>query len=215
MKDFIQKNRLVLLLYTFLLIGGVILLLFIPKADIHLYINRFHTPFFDLFFKYLTWLGSGWTVVLLFLLFLIKNRRTAIIFLAGNLLITAIVQGLKRIIFSDILRPVAFFNEPGKLHLVSGETMHHFNSFPSGHSATIFGIFIIFIYLTDNSYGKLGWLFLALITAFSRVYLSQHFLMDILAGSFIGIVTMGFTVYLFERYQVLNGVQSKKDIKTE
>ena len=200
MKDFIQKNRLVLLLYTVLLIGGTILIFFIPKAELHLYINRFHTPFFDLFFKYLTWLGSGWAVLLLFLLLLIKNRRTAIIFLAGNLLITIIVQGLKQLIFSDTLRPVAFFSEPDKLHLIPGETMNQFNSFPSGHSATIFGIFIIFIYLTNNPYGKVGWLFLVLLTAFSRVYLSQHFLMDILAGSFIGTITMVFTIWLFARH---------------
>jgi len=200
MKNFLQKNRLVLLLYTFLLIGGVILLLLIPKSELHLYINQFNSPFFDLFFKNVTWLGSGWAVAVLVLLFLIKNRRTAIIFLSGNLIITLIVQISKRFIFPGILRPVAFFSDPDKLHLIAGEKMHHFHSFPSGHSATAFGIFIILIYVTNNHYGKLGWLFLALITAFSRVYLSQHFLGDILAGSFIGTITMIFTIWLFERY---------------
>lgn len=215
MKDFIQKNRFVLLLYSFLFISGVILLLFIPKAELHLYINQFNSPFFDLFFKNVTWLGSGWAVVVLVLLLLIKSKRAAIIFLTGNLLITIIVQSLKRLVFSDLLRPVAFFSEPGKLHLIAGEKMHHLHSFPSGHSATAFGIFIILIYITKNQYLKFGWLLISLIIAFSRVYLSQHFFMDILAGSFIGTVTMGFTIYLFERYHILNRVQSIKDKKTD
>ena len=200
MKDFFQQNKLILVLYSLLLIPGIILLLLVPKAELHLFINQYHNPFFDLVFKNLTWLGSGWMVAVLFFILLIRHKREAVIFLAGNLLITIFVQGLKHLVFNDMLRPAAYFKEIHPLYLIPGEAMHLYNSFPSGHSATAFGIFVILIYLTKNQWGKLAWLILALLIAFSRVYLSQHFFMDILAGSFIGTIGMGFTIYFFDRY---------------
>ena len=200
MKVFIQQNKQPIFIYLlFLLLGGIVLILF-PKTEIHLFINQYHNPFFDLFFKYLTWLGSGWSVALLFLLLLIKHKREAVIYLAGNLLITLTIQSLKHFIFNDMLRPVAYFKDIHPLYLIPGETMHLYNSFPSGHSATAFGIFVILIYLTKNQWGKLAWLILAMLIAFSRVYLSQHFMMDILAGSVIGTIGMSFTIYFFNRY---------------
>ena len=200
MKEFIQQNKLVLVLYLLLLVAGGILVLVIPKAEIHLFINQYHNAFFDFFFRNLTWLGSGWAVAVLFILLLFKYKRVAVIYLAGNLLITLGVQGLKHLVFNDVLRPAAYFQGIHPLYLVPGESMHMYNSFPSGHSATAFGIFVILIYLTKNPWGKFAWLTLALLIAFSRVYLSQHFLIDTLAGSFIGTIGMGFTIYLFDRY---------------
>jgi membrane-associated phospholipid phosphatase len=200
MNRFIQKNKTVLILYALLLIVSSVLLLFVSKASLHLFINQYHNPFFDLFFKYLTWMGSGWMVAVLFFILLARYKREAVIFLAGNLLITIFVQGLKHLVFNNMLRPAAYFKDIHPLYLIPGEAMHLYNSFPSGHSATAFGLFVILIYLTKNQWGKLAWLFLALLIAFSRVYLSQHFLMDILAGSFIGTIGMGFTIYFFDRY---------------
>jgi len=199
MKRFFQQNKAALGLYLFFLLLGVIVLISSPKAAIHLSINQWHAPFFDGLFKYMTLLGS-WGVGVLFLLLLIRYKREAIIFLIGNLVITLLVQGLKHLVFPGTLRPVAYFKGIHILHLIPGEAMHFYNSFPSGHSASAFGIFIILIYLTKNSWLKIGWLLLAFLIAFSRVYLSQHFLEDILAGSFIGLIGMGFTLYIFDHF---------------
>ena len=111
-----------------------------------------------------------------------------------------IVQVGKHLIFPDALRPVAYFKGIHTLHLVDGVVMHAYNSFPSGHSATAFGIFVMLIFLIKNRRLKLLWLAVALLTAFSRVYLSQHFMEDVLAGSLIGTLVMFFTVYYFDRY---------------
>ncbi len=200
MKEFFRQNRLVLVLYLLFLIPGGIVVLIIPKAEIHLFINQFHNTFFDFFFKNLTWLGSGWMVMVLFLILLIRHKRESLIFLSGNLVITLFIQGLKHLVFPEMLRPVAYFKDLHSLYLIPGEAMHFYNSFPSGHSATAFGIFIILIYLVKKPWVKPASLILAMLIAFSRVYLSQHFFMDILAGSFIGTFGMGFTIYLFNRY---------------
>lgn len=200
MDNFLQKNKTILSIYAFVLAACLLPLLFVSKATVHLFINQYHNPFFDFFFKNLTWLGSGWAVAVLFILLLFKHKRVAVIYLAGNLLITLVVQGLKHLVFNDVLRPAAYFKGLHPLYLIPGEAMHLYNSFPSGHSSTAFGIFIILVYLTKNPWGKFGWLTLALLIAFSRVYLSQHFVIDTLAGSIIGTIGMGFTIYLFDRY---------------
>lgn len=58
-------------------------------------------------------------------------------------------------------------------------------SFPSGHSANAFATAIVL-----NGFASLGNIpiLIAVIVAFSRVYLGQHFVSDVLAGSTIGIV---------------------------
>ncbi len=196
----IKANTFVLGVFALLWISGLVLVVSYPKADLHLAINQWHSDFFDTFFKYVTWLGNGWVVFLLSLVFLFVQVRQTVVFLVGNLLITIFVQVGKHLIFPAALRPVAYFKGIYALHLVDGVVMHAYNSFPSGHSATAFGIFVLLISLTKNRGLKFLWLMVALLTAFSRVYLSQHFMADILAGSLMGTFVMFFTVYYFDRY---------------
>ncbi len=200
MKSFFKVNAFVLSVYFVLFVTGVFLVVFYSKADLHLIINQWHTGFFDFFFKYVTFLGNGWMVLALFLVFLLIKTRYAVIFLAGNFLITLLVQGIKHLIFPHALRPVAYFKDVHVLHLIPGVTMYSHNSFPSGHAATAFGIFVLLISITKNRTLKFLWLVIALLTAFSRVYLSQHFMEDILAGSLTGTIVMAFTIYYFNRY---------------
>lgn len=63
-----------------------------------------------------------------------------------------------------------------------------YNSFPSGHSQTIFVAAMIVILF----WPRLWWAFFsfAAVIAFSRVILNAHFLSDVIAGSFIGLVTV-------------------------
>ncbi len=200
MNDFFRKNRNVLWSFGIIWAFGVLLQMFESNAGLHLYINRFHAPLFDLFFKYLTWLGSGWAVAVVGLLLIIYKRyRIAFIFLTGNLLNTAVVQSMKSYFFPEVLRPAAYFAK-GSLHLVSGVDMHLHYSFPSGHSATAFGIFVLMMFLPAKQWQKFLWLFIAILTAFSRVYLSQHFFRDILAGAFIGTAGMIFVFWIFQTF---------------
>ncbi len=200
MVKLVKANTFILGIFALLWIGGLFLVFSYPKADLHLAINQWHSGFFDTFFKYFTLLGNGWAVFLLALIFLFIKVRHTVVFLVGNLLITLFVQVGKHLIFPDALRPVAYFKGTHTLHLVEGVTLHAYNSFPSGHSATAFGIFVILIFLIKNRGLKLLWLTVALLTAFSRVYLSQHFMEDVLAGSLIGTLVMLSTIYYFDRY---------------
>jgi len=219
MVKFIRENALVLSLLVILWVSGLYLVVSIPKSDLHLAINQWHSDFFDSFFKYITWLGSGWMVLLLSLVFLLVKVKHTVIFLAGNLLITIFVQTGKHLIFPHALRPVAYFKGEHALHLVDGVVMNLYNSFPSGHSATAFGIFVMLVFLTKSRGLKLLWLLVALLTAFSRVYLSEHFMLDILVGSLTGTILMFLTIYYFDRkfpgccnYSVVSRLSHKKKV---
>ncbi len=200
MKKLFKENTLVLSVYFAFFLVGVVLVFSYSKADLHLIINQWHTAFFDVFFKYVTHLGGGGMVVVLFLIFLLIKTRYAVVFISGNVVIAIVVQGMKHIIFPHALRPVAYFKGIHVLHLVQGVSMHSYNSFPSGHSAAAFGLFMMLISITKNKALKFLWLLIALLTAYSRIYLSQHFMEDIVTGSIIGVTGMFLTVYYFNRY---------------
>ncbi len=96
--------------------------------------------------------------------------------------------------------------------------MRHSNSFPSGHSSTFFMFCTcLVIILAIHYYRKkkltlqrkvlfkstfLVLLFLAALGAYSRVYLSQHFLSDVCVGSMIGFTTP-FLIYYFCKDKIL------------
>jgi membrane-associated phospholipid phosphatase len=115
--------------------------------------------------------------------------RNAVVLVLVFIVSGFVVQILKRTVFADIVRPVEFFKNIADLYLVPGIKQNCCNSFPSGHSATAFGMMVMFALVAKKNYVKMLVLFLACLIAYSRMYLSQHFLIDIMAGSFIGTIT--------------------------
>jgi membrane-associated phospholipid phosphatase len=68
--------------------------------------------------------------------------------------------------------------------------MHTQNSFPSGHSTTCFAIFTsLALFFWKNQKLQFVLSICAILFSLTRVYLSQHFLEDVIAGSLIGTIT--------------------------
>ena len=200
MKAFLQQNKLVFGIYFILFLAVGVILLSYPKAEIHLTINQFHTTFFNYFFRFMTFLG-GWGLVFLAIILLLTKVRNGVIFLIGTLITTIFVQGLKHLVFSGVMRPVAYFHQIHKmLYLVPGVVVHFWDSFPSGHTASAFSYFIILIFLSKRTWQKVIWLLMACLIGFSRIYLSQHFLIDVEFGSLVGIISMMIPVLYFEKH---------------
>jgi membrane-associated phospholipid phosphatase len=86
-------------------------------------------------------------------------------------------------------RPSKYFElyESYQLHLVEGVKLHSLQSFPSGHTATAFNLFLMMALMVKNNLLKFIFFTMAILVAYSRVYISQHFLVDITVGSVIGI----------------------------
>ncbi|AUC86580.1 hypothetical protein CW731_15400 [Polaribacter sp. ALD11] len=157
------------------------------KFSLHLRINQFHTSFLDILFKYSTFLGDGVVFAVLGVVFLFIKRKMFLVFLVSGVLTLLVTHFFKKIIFKGILRPAGALGEEN-LYLIDGVKMAMVNSFPSGHTITTFAVFTILCLYFTKSKSQYLWVSLAIIAGFSRVYLSQHFLIDILVGSFIGIL---------------------------
>lgn len=207
----IKENRYFLIPYSFFLLVTSFLLIFFSKTQIHLAINQYNCQAMDFFFKYLTFLGDGLFVVFLFFGLCCYRYRYAIFILASFLISGLIVQLLKRFVFGHSDRPGIFFAGIYKLHLVDGVSMLGSYSFPSGHSATAFGTFLGLSIISQNKFLKLSFFFISLLIAFSRVYLSQHFLGDIFAGSIIGTLV---TLMLFPFFKDVQASWMDKSFKS-
>jgi membrane-associated phospholipid phosphatase len=157
------------------------------KIPLHFIVNKYNSPFQDIFFKYITNAGDGlFTVfILLILLFLVKIR-TFFIGLFTFLISGIVCQLMKKVFFVGQLRPSKYFS-PDQLHYVKGVVLHSYNSFPSGHSTTAFAIFLFLAYVLKNKYHQIIFALIACLTAYSRVYMSQHFFVDVAAGGVLGI----------------------------
>jgi len=174
-------------MYVYIIFGGFILLL-IPKAYIHLFINQYHSSAADVFFTYATLLGDGISATILVVILLFISFRYASMVAFSNIACSVIIQSLKRFIFADSVRPYQFFKEVHPLYLVPGVEVYSFNSFPSGHSATIFTTCTLLCLMTKQRCLRTVLFMMACTIAFSRVYLSEHFFADIYAGAIIGVV---------------------------
>jgi membrane-associated phospholipid phosphatase len=199
MRVFLFKNSAFLITYLTFLLLILPVTIISPKGDIHLYINQFHTPFTDFFFKYLTNLGSGLVPVFFTFFFLFISFRKSLIIASSGIITGLIVQILKHYLFTDLVRPTKFFEANSNLHLIEGVNMHSLLSFPSGHSGTIFALCLCLAAFSRMKICKIVLFCMAIIIAFSRVYLSQHFLIDIYVGSMIGVLIAIFTCISFDK----------------
>jgi len=170
------------------------------KTTIHLYLNQFvGNKVVDLFFYYITFLGDGTVAAFILLIILLYNTRLGIYCTSSFLSATILSIILKNFFFDDANRPHFIFTyfERVKLKTVEGVDLHIHNSFPSGHSTQAFAIFMCLAFVSRNVFMKFLFFAMALFTALSRVYLSQHWLIDITIGSVIGTFFSILFYYIF------------------
>jgi len=128
--------------------------------------------------------------------------RWALYELTAALMTLIFVFITKQIIFKGMPRPTKYFEDQEVLHLVEGVKMHAWNSFPSGHTITAFAIFMILVLIVKNNYLKFLFVLIAILAGYSRVYLSQHFLGDVLSGAIIGCLIAVFSCSLVDYLKI-------------
>jgi membrane-associated phospholipid phosphatase len=200
-KAILKSNLSFLFPYFIFLLLGAALIIANSKADTHLEFNSYHNSFFDVFFLYATNLGDGVTAVLVIVILLVVKFRYAVIVGLANLISAGITQTLKHTVFSDVVRPKKFFEGIHDLYFVPGVDNYLYNSFPSGHSTCAFSLYFSLALIVENKTCKFLLFILAFIVGYSRIYLSQHFLQDVYAGSLIGVTTSFIVFYLIQKSQ--------------
>jgi len=177
--------------YLLFVISICCVLFFFEKKESSFWINQHGNELLDVFFKSITYLGDGlFALFIILLLFIFSPKIKYGFYGVIAFIITAtITQVLKRVFFSESLRPsLEYYREfrAELWRLIDGVELLGNNSFPSGHSTSAFSVFCLLALIVKKKYWGFGFFILAFFAAFSRVYLSQHFLEDILVGSFIG-----------------------------
>jgi membrane-associated phospholipid phosphatase len=83
-------------------------------------------------------------------------------------------------------RPSLALSEAAYPYFLKGISRGGFTSFPSGHTTTIFALCTILALQTKNRNLQVALFMVALMVAYSRIYLGSHFPVDILAGALLG-----------------------------
>ncbi len=200
MKLFLKNNWFYYLLYFFfLLIAGFVLVNY-DKVVIHRHFNQLvGHPMADFVYTWFTYVGDGIVAILLTLIVFILNIRNGLYLFTSYVVSGIISTILKTYVFPEVDRPYPYFTwvMKEKLNLVPGVHNLLHNSMPSGHTTTAFAIFTAFALLTRNKLLQLVFFVIALNAAFSRIYLSQHWLSDVYAGSLLGVICSTLIYYLF------------------
>ncbi|MGN6618082.1 MAG: phosphatase PAP2 family protein, partial [Ilyomonas sp.] len=94
----------------------------------------------------------------------------------------------------DELRPYKAIADRALIHTVSFVEPYTTSSFPSGHTGTAFSFYLLFCLIFHKKWWIWAGFTGALLVGYSRVYLAQHFPLDVAGGIIVAIVTASISV---------------------
>jgi len=179
-----------------LLFCCTILLLVSGKAASFIALNSYHPFALNVFFVNYTFVGDGIFAVGLIavMFFYFKKKQEASTLLFSFLISGVAVQIIKNLV--DTPRPHLFFEHGQYLYFIDGVTLANHHSFPSGHTTTAFAIATVLVMLSKKRNWQFTILLAATLVGYSRIYLAQHFLLDVIIGAALGTGCGVFAVYL-------------------
>lgn len=166
------------------LIAALLAVLSFDKSSIHYTLNQFHHPIADGIFKNITHIGGVSSAFIALVVLFFVNRNTMIELIIALIFSVGVTASIKFVIAPNSIRPVYALEN---LRTVPGVTNTEKNSFPSGHTTFIFCIATTLASRVRKPYWGIAMGTLAIAVAFSRIYLSQHYVIDVLVGGIIGI----------------------------
>lgn len=211
LKFLFNKNLFFFIPYLLFLIAGLFIILFTDKEYVNIYLNRIHNNFYDTLFQTFTFFGNGIFIIAILIPFLILFKvkyalQCSFVYSISGL----IAQLIKHL--TDLPRPLLYLQQKGtleslNLYIINNTDIFFYHSFPSGHSATAFSFCLLLsLIIKQKFYGAIFFV-IALFIGLSRVYLLQHFFIDIYIGSIIGVLTT-ITIYIFfEEWKKINETQ--------
>ncbi|QXE18341.1 phosphatase PAP2 family protein [Clostridium sp. 001] len=156
--------------------------------------NNMHNQILDKIMIAFTSLGNTgliWIAISLALIVSKKYRKVGIMVLTAIIIGSVFGEGLIKHI---VKRTRPFYLDPTIKLLVAKPASY---SFPSGHTTASFAAASIL----SRYFKKYAPVFftVAILIAFSRIYLYVHYPTDVLAGIVLGLVSGKITIYLFKR----------------
>ena len=156
--------------------------------------NNMHGHIMDKVMVIITSLGNGgaiWIIISVLLMINKKYRKIGFIALGALILSTIFGEGILKHVVQRI-RPSA---DIPAINMLIAKPLSY--SFPSGHTASSFAAAGVL-----SKYFKkyaLGFLALASLIAFSRLYLYVHYPTDVLAGIILGLICSRIIICMFNK----------------
>lgn len=147
-------------------------------------IQHLHTPIFDRVMCAVTGLGNAgilWILLAVVLLAIPKTRKSGYIVMAALVLDVILCNGVLKHVFARV-RPC---DVNTTIQLLVPRPSDY--SFPSGHTAAAFAAVSALFFAGEKKLWKPA-LVLAILIAFSRLYLYVHYPTDILGGIAVGVL---------------------------
>jgi membrane-associated phospholipid phosphatase len=182
---------LALMVAVFLMVYG--------KADSFLVVNKYNSPEFDYVFRSWTYLGDGIIWVPLFAYVLLFRRDYLVAVVTALIISTILTHFLKRIVYPVEFRPIVVLGE--KVRVIQGYYMNREHSFPSGHTTTAFTLALLLASIVKKNFWVYFFPLVAFFVGYSRVYLAQHFVGDVLAGILVGTVSAYLSLLIHHQFK--------------
>jgi len=199
-QDIIRKNYIFFIGFSLYIFIGLAATAFYGRDELHLVFNKHFSFYFDIFFKYFSKIGP--LVFIAATLFFVLKRetyRTFFILLSAYGLNFIIGTLVKRNFFKHVHRPTYYFSQKGiDLHLIDGVSSQIPYTFPSGHTAETFLLMLFICMVSKSKWIQIIAVIIAITMAFSRVYLSKHFLIDTIGGAVLGTFVLTLMYYIFQ-----------------
>ena len=163
--------------------------IFWNEDEIFHFLNSYHSSFGDFLFPVITEIGNGYVMGLICLLLIAIEKkdfkqRFSTVFISW-LIGALIILIAKNLLWPESPRPLAALGREA-LQVVEGVPIYSWQSFPSGHTATAFSL----LFALSIPYAK-SWqitaALIAILVGYSRIYLNQHFSIDVAVGATIGL----------------------------
>jgi len=197
-KDIIQRIWPFFLFFFLFIFSGLGLIQYFGRNSLHLFINRYHHLLADQFFRIYTDFGT--TGIFILLLLYIVWKKNWIMF--GYLALTEIIAGLtnvfvKKAFFKHVHRPSYYFYQHNiDIYLPADARLQIPYTFPSGHTLLAIIISMTLCVMTKNRFLQALFSLHFIAIAYSRMYLSKHFMIDTIGGAVLGMFTFILVYYL-------------------
>ena len=196
-----------------ILIFSLCFLLINGKEAAFISLNSYHPFWLNVFFINYTFMGDGiFAICLIAIVFFYFKRKK----LGFSLLYAFLISGIAAQILKNLIsspRPKLYFEAGTYLNFIDGVTHSGHSSFPSGHTATAFAIATVLALMLKNKNLQLLILVAAALVGYSRIYLAQHFLLDVIVGACIGSISGIAAVYIASNVVGINVVGIKLSFK--
>ena len=158
-------------------------------------LQKIHTPIMDTLMCGITRLGDAgmiWILLCIVLLLMPKTRKSGMVLLAALLADLLICN----VILKPTIQRIRPFDVITDIELLVKRPLDY--SFPSGHTAASFTS-VMALYLAGEKKLWIPALVLAVLIAFSRLYLYVHYPTDVLGGVIIGVISGALGYWLVKK----------------